>query len=297
MSTISNCFKIRCDEEITKFFPQPSSAVETVRSRLYRIVHYIFTGIWVNESRLYTLARRHPEIQVSHYFKGKQLQRKLMRIEQGRGIIPSTTLEKIAHRIQFIIRFLKSPLTVGAILPSSTKLAREIVSELCKHYTGAPRMILEVGPGTGSFTDKIIKRMASGDQLHLVEFDKKFVDELTKKYGHIPGVTIFHCSILDFPVETKYDYIISGLPLNAFTIDFVENVFTKFSCLAKEDTRLSYFEYIGIPKIKRFLSSPEKQKELDAVLEVKRQFYRAHKLRKKDVFLNVPAARVRHHKL
>jgi len=59
--------------------------------------------------------------------------------------------------------------TTGAILPSSRFLARALV----RHLRGprAPSRILEVGPGTGSVTCEIARRMLPGDRLDAVEIN------------------------------------------------------------------------------------------------------------------------------
>ena len=63
--------------------------------------------------------------------------------------------------------------TTGAILPSSRFLARALVRQL-----RGPRpacRILEVGPGTGSVTCEIARRMLPGDRLDAVEINAHFV--------------------------------------------------------------------------------------------------------------------------
>src|SRR5260370_41365615 len=69
--------------------------------------------------------------------------------------------------------------STGAILPSSRFLARALASEIAKPH--APTRILEVGPGTGSVTRQILRRMTPGDQLDAVEINAEFVACLQKR--------------------------------------------------------------------------------------------------------------------
>src|SRR6185312_11129733 len=57
--------------------------------------------------------------------------------------------------------------TTGAILPSSRFLARALVRPM--RGPRPPWRILEVGPGTGSVTREIARRMLPGDRLDAVE--------------------------------------------------------------------------------------------------------------------------------
>jgi len=199
----------------------------------------------------------------------------------------------------FFLEFIKHPKTVGAILPSSKLLAREIVREIPKDVAAEKRLILEVGPGTGVFTETILQRMNPHDELHLVEFDPVFAMRLESKYKDISNIKVFQGDILEHELQNgqKYDFVISGLPLNAFQWEFVSSVFTKFTELTKEGGKISYFEYMGIPSLKKLFSSPEKRENLNKILAMKQDFYRKNKLRSAHVIINAPCARVLHHEL
>src|SRR5689334_10061294 len=69
--------------------------------------------------------------------------------------------------------------TTGAILPSSRFLARALVRPLRGVRT--PCRILEVGPGTGSVTREIARRMLPDDRLDAVEINEHFVSLLQQR--------------------------------------------------------------------------------------------------------------------
>jgi phospholipid N-methyltransferase len=162
-------------------------------------------------------------------------------------------LQKFTESARFLVRFILRAKTVGSIIPSSHFLAREIVRQIPKHSLGAPkRYILEIGPGTGVFTDKIIKRLGPEDELDLVEFDASFCELLREKYKHLKNVHVYHMSILDYQERLgEYTHIVSALPLNSFTPDFVHKYFPHIQRLSKPGTTLSSFEYIFLPEIKQ----------------------------------------------
>lgn len=295
---LNNYFKLDNIQSIVHYFPHDKNNIQdVVVSKINRILHFFRTGVWINEDKICKWAQEHPDDNLSVLFKGKGIERKIIRYKHDMVIVKPNMLESLQNTTKFFLEFVKDPKKVGAILPSSKRLASEIVKEIPKDLKAEKRLILEVGPGTGVFTDKILQRMNPTDELHLVEFDEEFCIKLREKYKHIPRVKIFHASILDHQVEPekKYDYVISGLPLNAFQSDFVEAVFKKFTEIVRENGKISYFEYIVITEIKKIFSSSIEKKNLDKIMYMKREFYRKHELKKTTVLFNAPLARVLHH--
>ena len=72
--------------------------------------------------------------------------------------------------------------------------------------------ILEIGPGDGRLTDKIILKKPSS--LTLVEIDNDLIDVLEKKYSNINKIKIVNSDILKFNINKKYQLVISNLPYN-----------------------------------------------------------------------------------
>jgi len=295
-----NCFQLTLDESITQFFPEHKDTLKDhLTAQLNRIAHFFYTGVWISEKKLCNWAAAHAEKRLSTFFEGKPLHGRLIRYEEGIVVAKSSFSTTIKDNLKFLLEFVHHPTIVGAILPSSNALAKEIVREIPKDPKAEKRRILEVGPGTGIFTDKIIQRMNPTDELHLVEFDETFCKKLREKYQHIPQVQVFHRSITDHSVESdkKYDFIISGLPLNSFDAPFVKQVFEKFIEISKDEGKISYFDYLALPHIKRLFSTAIEKKNLEEILALKNIFYRQFTLRKAKVLLNAPAARVLHHDL
>src|SRR5271166_5309832 len=87
----------------------------------------------------------------------------------------------------FLREFRRHFLTTGAILPSSRFLARALVKPLRLPRTAS--RILEVGPGTGSVTREIARRLLPGDRLDAVEINGHFVELLESS---LQKDTVFH---------------------------------------------------------------------------------------------------------
>ncbi len=192
---------------------------------------------------------------------------------------------------RFFVRFLKNPKGVGALLPSSKALARQIISEIPKETERKIR-ILEVGPGMGAFTKEIVKKMGENATLDLVEFDGNFVKRLQKKYKMTSNVKVYQQCILEHKEWEKYDYIVSGLPLNSFSVEMVRNVFEKFRKLSTGGTKIAYFEYPVCSMIANIFSKRARQ-----IVREKDGFFKQHGTSKRTVLRNFPPAQVRYHEV
>ena len=76
--------------------------------------------------------------------------------------------------------------------------------------------IIEIGPGTGSLTDKIVKRKFR--YLHLIEKDKNLCDLLLKKYKKYKNIFVYNQDALEIDyfkiIKSKKVIIIGNLPFN-----------------------------------------------------------------------------------
>ena len=72
--------------------------------------------------------------------------------------------------------------------------------------------ILEIGPGDGKLTEKIILKKPS--KLTLVEIDRELFQNLEKKYLFKSNINLINADILKNNIKCKYELIISNLPYN-----------------------------------------------------------------------------------
>jgi phospholipid N-methyltransferase len=118
-------------------------------------------------------------------------------------------------KTSFIKQFFKEKNMIGAMAPSSRFLAAKMLNHLPIKES---KIIIELGPGTGVFTEKIIEKMGTDTQLIVVELNDTFFEALRKKINH-KNVHLKHGSateISNYLKELgleKADLIISSLPL------------------------------------------------------------------------------------
>ena len=191
--------------------------------------------------------------------------------------------------------------TTGAVMPSGRSLARKLARYVANEGADAERRILEVGPGTGAVTQAIIRSLGSNSTLDLVELNDQFVESLRRRFEFDEGwkavaarATILHKSVQDLPDESRYDAIVSGLPLNNFDVASVESILSKLRQLTAPGGTLSFFQYIAVRRAKVALSGREQRQRLRGVGRAMDELLGPHEFRREAVLANVPPAWVHH---
>jgi phospholipid N-methyltransferase len=202
----------------------------------------------------------------------------------------------------FIREFRREFRTTGAILPSSRFLARALVSQL--RGPRSPCRILEVGPGTGSVTREIARRMLPGDRLDAVEINAHFVGLLEQRLreervlrARRDQVQVIHAAVEDLIGESVYDFIVSGLPLNNFPVAQVRAIFATYRRLLRPGGTLTYYEYVLVRQLKTPFVDRRERRRLFRVGRVVGGYIRDYQIRRERIFINVPPATVRHLRL
>ncbi len=170
----------------------------------------------------------------------------------------------------FFGEMLRHPKEVVAIAPSSGAVARKM-SEGLEGVTGP---VVEIGPGTGSFTRAILNRGIAPEQLTLLETNERFCDMLHEKF---PGVRVLNRPAQDIENIGLIDIgaVISGVPVLARPQIQRDVVGRAFGVMAPQGffTQITYSP--GAP------ISPEMQRELGVSAE-----------KRGTIWANLPPARV-----
>ena len=88
--------------------------------------------------------------------------------------------------------------------------------------------------------------------------------------------------------------IVSGLPLNNFSVELVERLLTKLRRLLAPSGTLSFFEYVAIRRVKAAVSRQAERKRLQAIGRALDEILAAHEIGRNCVLANVPPAWVHH---
>ena len=125
-----------------------------------------------------------------------------------------------ADALAFFLGFLRDPVGVGSVIPSSRYLERRIVEAA---GASSARVIVELGPGTGGTTRALLAAMPSDARLVCIEIDPKFADHVARLGD--PRLIVRCCSaehIGDVLAEHNLpapDAVVSGIPFSTLPPD------------------------------------------------------------------------------
>lgn len=159
------------------------------------------------------------------------------------------------RQVVFVGKFLRFPRQIGAITPSSSFLAKNIVHLARVRQS---KTIVEFGPGTGAFTKEIIAQMPQDARLLAVEADANLALLLRKKFHQAIIAAGFAQKIRRimkaYQLEAA-DCIISGLPWASFEPQLQDDILREAKAVLKPGGRFTSFGYVhalGLPGAKRF---------------------------------------------
>ena len=117
---------------------------------------------------------------------------------------------------QFLRGFIKHPVMVGSVIPSSKVLIDKMLAPVdwanCK-------LFVEYGPGVGTFTEHLLQRMAPDATLIAIDTNADFTHYLRRKFGdsRLFAVTGSAADVRQIIADCGFkeaDYILSGLPFS-----------------------------------------------------------------------------------
>lgn len=181
-----------------------------------------------------------------------------------------------ARKRHFLAAWIRSPLKIGALVPSSRKLAHAMAAEV---DTGKPGSIIELGGGTGAVTQGLLSAGIPPERLIIIERDRKLHAVLT---SHFPDLNILCADVAELDKVligagvTRVNAIVSSLPLLSMPKPVRQAIVHQMAAAIGHDTVLIQFTY-G-PR------SPISRQHL--------RHYHLQGRRKKLVVANVPPAHV-----
>lgn len=162
---------------------------------------------------------------------------------------------ELAEHVQFLQAFIREPATVGALSPSSKALAKAMIHGCQLHKADT---VVEMGPGTGSFTELIQERIHRKTTFLTLELDPIHARSLRRRF---PAVTVYNDSAERLPEYLALhgkqfaDYIICGLPWANLPGPAQKRILDAvLSCLAPNGlfTTFAYLHARWLPKARRF---------------------------------------------
>lgn len=123
------------------------------------------------------------------------------------------------HLVAFLAAVLRSPATVGAVAPSSSRLAARLATVVPR--IGEP-VVVELGPGTGSVTTAIEYRLAGRGRHVAVEIDPVLANYLRAEHAGVEVLVGDAAELERLFAEYQVpavDAVVSGLPWSLIDAD------------------------------------------------------------------------------
>jgi len=169
-----------------------------------------------------------------------------------------------ASRIWLFARnFFKSPAMLGSVIPSSRFLVNDVLSGV--DWKRA-RVIVEFGPGVGTMTREILRRMHPDATLVAIELNSEFVQflesELNDRRLRIVNTSAVAVrDVLDSLRLGCADYIISGLPYTIMPDSSRQVISQESRAVLAADGALLIYQFTGtiLPYLRSSFGSVEQR--------------------------------------
>ncbi|MES2594759.1 MAG: methyltransferase domain-containing protein [Verrucomicrobiota bacterium] len=158
----------------------------------------------------------------------------------------------------FLNEFFRNWQTVGAVAPSSPALTEQM---MLAAEVGKARHILELGPGTGAFTEAIQSAMPKDASYLGIEINQAFTEQLRQRFC---GMNFEVAGAQEFDFDDylagkpPIDVVVSGLPWTAFPRSLQESILGNVLPHLSNGGRFATFAYYGF----HFLPSGQRFREL-----------------------------------
>lgn len=148
---------------------------------------------------------------------------------------------KTSDALLFFRAWLSAPLQVASVTPSGRALASLMTSGISAD-TGT---VIELGPGTGVFTEALLNRGVCESDLILVEYGVDFARELTMRFPAATTLRMDAAQLRKIELQTSapVDAVLSGLPLLSMPVRKVIAILEGAFSLLRHDGAFYQFTY------------------------------------------------------
>jgi phospholipid N-methyltransferase len=147
--------------------------------------------------------------------------------------------------LMFARNFLRHPRMVGGFIPSSPFLVKEVLDQIDWQEA---RVIVEYGPGVGTFTSKVLDRMHPEATLVALELNEEFYRFLHSSIRD-PRLRLFHESATEVDSVLArlglphVDYAISGIPFNPLEPRLRDTIVRKTHAVLRPDGAFLVYQF------------------------------------------------------
>ena len=172
---------------------------------------------------------------------------------------PRRFVRRVAHRAispkwQFLRGFIKNPVMVGSVIPSSKVLIDRMLGPV---QWDQVKLFVEYGPGVGTFTRPILDRLPADAKLIAIDTNADFIKFLGKDIDD-PRLILAHGSATEVEQIVRdngfdhADYVLSGLPFSTLPPGVGDMIGAATSRVIR--TGGAFLVYQFSPKVRDFIA-------------------------------------------
>lgn len=136
---------------------------------------------------------------------------------------------------------IRAPREIGAVCPSSTRLANKIASFV---NTGIDEFVVELGGGTGVITESLLRRGIAANQLIVIEKSALLAQYLSERF---PNICVLHADAAELPFilerAKSVSAVVSCLPLRSLPDTEVKKIAATWARSLTGGGRVIQFTY------------------------------------------------------
>ena len=162
-------------------------------------------------------------------------------------------VQKSGPMKMFFRQFLKHPVMVGSVIPSSDKLIARMLNRV--DWTNT-KLVVEYGPGVGTFCQAILDRLPADATFIAIDTNPDFIDYLEHRIRDSRFVAVegSAADVRQIMAERGFedaDYILSGLPFSTLPPGIGPRIAAETHAALRPGGAFLVYQFT--PKVKDFL--------------------------------------------
>jgi len=174
-------------------------------------------------------------------------------LKASRRLLRRHDRRSVSPKWQFLRGFLKNPVMVGSVIPSSKLLIEKMLKPVEWEST---KLFVEYGPGVGTFTRPILDLLPADATLVTIDTNPDFTTYLKESIDDprlvaVTGSAADVAKILSDRGLGKADYVLSGLPFSTLPPGIGDDIAEATASVIRPGGAFLVYQFS--PKVKDFI--------------------------------------------